>query len=327
MSPSARRGHVIEVLEDRYLLLHGGYNGQQHLADLAVFDLQQEMWVAAPPQGRHPTSAYHQLWGSLPLLLQWGSLLNWLTRLRTCWSSPFCSGPTLLGYSHSSRKPLSLGADSHCFGNGLTVVRELAFLWRNLHVCRETYTYVRGLHTFAGRLTLVSGHSSYSQEGHTYLGTLTLLSGDSHSSQETHIYHGRRACLWETHTSVERLTLCVGQSHTSVERQFTLLGDSNLSRRLAVISKDSHFCQGTHTFIGKLTLILEGSQSYQETHTSVWKFTILLGISHISRAIEHRSILAHLGDHFWHVTWQGWSDHLNEVVPLSQAGWLARVLA
>jgi hypothetical protein len=53
LSPSARRGHVLEVLEDRYLLLHGGYNGEQHLGDLAVFDLHQQMWVEAPSQGRH----------------------------------------------------------------------------------------------------------------------------------------------------------------------------------------------------------------------------------------------------------------------------------
>jgi hypothetical protein len=49
--PSARRAHTLEVVGDRYLLLHGGYDGSSLLVDTWVFDTRSSRWLAIDVQG------------------------------------------------------------------------------------------------------------------------------------------------------------------------------------------------------------------------------------------------------------------------------------
>jgi hypothetical protein len=49
--PSARRAHTLEVVGDRYLLLHGGYDGCSLLGDTWVFDTRSSSWLAVDVQG------------------------------------------------------------------------------------------------------------------------------------------------------------------------------------------------------------------------------------------------------------------------------------
>ena len=42
--PSPRSGHACVLLEDRYLLLFGGYSGQKHLSDMYILDTSSMIW-------------------------------------------------------------------------------------------------------------------------------------------------------------------------------------------------------------------------------------------------------------------------------------------
>ncbi|WIA11976.1 hypothetical protein OEZ85_012058 [Tetradesmus obliquus] len=50
VGPSARRAHTLEVVGNRYLLLHGGYDGTTLLGDTWVFDTRSSTWLAVDVQ-------------------------------------------------------------------------------------------------------------------------------------------------------------------------------------------------------------------------------------------------------------------------------------
>ncbi len=76
-APSPRRGHAAELLSDRYLVVHGGYDGgydreygigtagggagaaeHGYLADGAVLDLQTNCWRPLAAEGASFTLSY-----------------------------------------------------------------------------------------------------------------------------------------------------------------------------------------------------------------------------------------------------------------------------
>lgn len=57
-APSRRRGHAAEVVGDRYLVVHGGYDGgegQAYLGDAAVLDTTTRTWTALHAAGESAT--------------------------------------------------------------------------------------------------------------------------------------------------------------------------------------------------------------------------------------------------------------------------------
>jgi hypothetical protein len=51
LCPSARRAHTLEVVGQRYLLLHGGYDGCSLLGDTWVYNTRRSTWLAVDVQG------------------------------------------------------------------------------------------------------------------------------------------------------------------------------------------------------------------------------------------------------------------------------------
>ncbi|GAX75514.1 hypothetical protein CEUSTIGMA_g2957.t1 [Chlamydomonas eustigma] len=49
--PGARRGHACAVVAERYLVIHGGYNGTQLLSDAHVLDLRTTAWTGLEVSG------------------------------------------------------------------------------------------------------------------------------------------------------------------------------------------------------------------------------------------------------------------------------------
>ncbi len=49
--PSPRRGHAVETVAGRYVLVQGGYDGERHLADAFVLDTKTDTWLAVDLEG------------------------------------------------------------------------------------------------------------------------------------------------------------------------------------------------------------------------------------------------------------------------------------
>jgi hypothetical protein len=44
-APSGRRSHATLVLQERFLVVHGGYDGRRYLSDMHVYDTLSQAWI------------------------------------------------------------------------------------------------------------------------------------------------------------------------------------------------------------------------------------------------------------------------------------------